>query len=212
MKRVDLLCSMNREMLEVFSEHTVQNLKVMPLFRLALPPLQALLVANVDKEIEKDRRIITHAASLQRLGDEPGPEHVDSLLQQAREIDQAFLRKAAIVPVNIQIQYQDIELYRQRRTEMLLEASYRIFRQWQAMGSLRRVLLQLYDRTQFQQLLQDILQLYAMETHMLSTSVRLPFPLTRLRESITRSITQVMEQEAQLLSSSLAKRMFQRNP
>ena len=210
MNRADILCSMNCAMVEVFSQNTITDLKSHTLFKLALPPLQSLLAINVDKETEKDRRVIVQAAEVYRRGSQPGSKHVNSLLQQAREIDQAFLHEAALFPVNIQIQYQDIERYRQQRIELLLHTSYRIFEQWHGVNSLRRVLQELYSEQAFEQLLHDILRLYAMETRMLSRSVRLPQPLALAREAITQTITRVMAEQADTLSKSLAKRVYHR--
>ena len=65
--------------------------------------------------------VIALAARVYQSGTKPGPDHVVALLQEAREIDKTFLRKATVFPVDIQIQYQDIERYRQQRIELLLQ-------------------------------------------------------------------------------------------
>ena len=68
------------------------------------------------------------------------------LLQEAREIDKAFVRKSAVFPIDIKIRYQDIEHYRQQRFELLLQASYRILAQWQDVRSFRTVVNELYNK------------------------------------------------------------------
>ena len=210
MNKVNVLCAMDRVMMETYSQRTVEGLKGHTLFRLALPPFQSFLNINVGKEIEKDQRVIAVAAKVQQSGITPDPDHVAALLQEAQEIDQSFMRKAAVFPIDIQIQYQDIEHYRQQRIELLLQTSFRILSQWQDVSSFRAVVNELYNEAQFRDLLHDILMLYAMETRMLSRSVRIPRLLTFARDSVTQIITNVMEQEAEALAKSLAHTVYQR--
>jgi len=209
--RVNVLCAMNRVMMETFSQRTVEGLKAYTLFRLALPAFQSFLDINVGKEVEKDRMVITRAALVLQSGIKPGPAHVAALLQEARKIDQTFLRKASAFPIDIQIQYQDIERYRQQRIELLLQTSYRILTQWQDVSSFRAAVNELYSESQFRDLLQDILMLYARETHMLSRSVRIPHLLTLARDAITQAISNVMKQQAEALAKSLAHTVYRRS-
>lgn len=208
MNRVKLLCAMDRVMMEAFSQRTVESLKTYGLFRLALPAFQSFLDINLDKEVDKDRIIIAQAAGAQQSGASPSPDHVNTLLQQAREIDQVFIRKATVFPVNIKIRYQDIEYFRQQRIELLLQESYRILVQWQDVRSFRAVVNELYSEAQFHELLHNILGLYAMETRMLSNSVRLPRLLMPARGNVTQTITSVMEQVAEALAGSLTRRVY----
>ena len=210
MNKVNVLCAMNRAMMEAFSQRTVEGLKDHTLFRLALPPFQSFLDINVRKEVEKDRLVIVQAAMLQQSGTEPGPDHVAALLHEARQIDETFVRKAAVFPIDIHIQYQDIEHYRKQRIELLLRTSYRIFTQWQEVSSFRAAVNEIYNEVQFQNLLHDILRLYAMETRMLSRSVRIPRLLSLARDAVTQTITNVMEQEAKALAKSLAHTVYRR--
>lgn len=197
-------------MMEAFSQATVENLKGHTLFRLALPPFQSFLDINVRKEVDKDQQVITQAASLQQAATEPEPSHVTALLQTARQIDQDFLHKASVFPIDIQIEYQDIERYRQQRIELLLQTSYRILSQWQDKPSFRIAVKSLYDEKQFQNVIHEILRLYAMETHMLSRSVRIPHLLSLARDAVTQTIINIMVQEAEVLAKALAYRVYRR--
>jgi len=210
MNRVKVLCAMDRVMMEAFSRRTVAGLKGHTLFRLTLPAFQSFLDINVAKEVKKDRMVIARAATVQQSAIEPGPAHVAALLREAREIDQTFLRKATVFPIDIQIHYQDIEHYRQQRIELLLQASYRILTQWQGQHSFRAAVNALYNEAQFRDLLHDILRLYAMETRMLSRSVRIPHLLNLARDAATRTISKVMEQQAQALANSLTHTVYRR--
>lgn len=211
MDKVNALCNMDRVMLQAFSQRTIEGLKGYALFRLALPPFQSFLDINVGKEIEKDRGVITQAAIMQQSGTEPGPELITKLLLQAREIDQSFIRNAAMFPIDIKIQYQDIEYYRQQRIELLLHTTYRILNKWQDVSPFRAAMNELYNEVQFRDLLHSILKLYAMETRMLSRSVRIPHLFALLREGVTQTITKVMEQEAEGLARLLARMVYRRN-
>lgn len=211
MNRVKVLCAMNHFMLQAFSQQTVEGLKSHTLFRLALPPFQSFLDINLGKEVEKDRTVISCAFELHESTIQPGPDHVAALLQEARKIDQTFLRKATVFPIDINIQYQDIEQYRKQRIDLLLQSSYRIFNQWHDVGSFRAAVKALYNEQQFQDLLHNLLGLYATETHMLSRSIRLPGLLSLVRDSVTQTITNVMQQEAKTLAKSLAHTLYQRN-
>lgn len=211
MNKVNLICTMDRAVMESFSQRTVEGLKGYTLFRLALPPFQSFLDINVSKEVEKDRMVIVQAANMLQSGTKPDSDHVAALLQRAREIDQAFVRKATMFPIDIQIQYQDMEHYRRQRIELLLQTSYHIFSQWQGASSFRAAVNELYNEAQFRDLLHNMLRLYAMETRMLSRSVRIPHLLSLARNAVTQTITNVMEQEAEALAKSLAHTVYRRS-
>lgn len=211
MNRANLLCAMNRVMMEAFSQRTVEGLKGHTLFRLALPPFQSFLDINVAKEVEKDRRVIVQAARLHQSGAMPEPDHVATLLHEAREIDKTFVRKAAVFPIEIQIQYQDIEHYRKQRIELLLQSSYRILARWHVVRSFRATVNELYSEAQFRELLHGLLRLYAMETRMLSRSVHIPRLLSLARDTVMQTITKVMQQEAEALAKSLAQTVHRRS-
>ncbi|MEW7986386.1 MAG: hypothetical protein AB2805_04295 [Candidatus Thiodiazotropha sp.] len=197
-------------MMETFSQRTAEGLRNYRLFRLALPPFPSFLDINVEKEVEKDRMVIFGAAEAHSSGTELDPNQVSALLQRAREIDQTFVRKAAVFPIDIRIQYQDIEHYRQQRFELLSETSYRIFDHWQDVPSFRTVAKELFSESQFSGLLHRLLSLYSIETHMLSRSIRLPNLLTMARDSVTQTISNVMENEAYTLSKSLAHTVYRK--
>lgn len=154
--------------------------------------------------------VIFGAAEAHSSGTELDPNQVSALLQRAREIDQTFVRKAAVFPIDIRIQYQDIEHYRQQRFELLSETSYRIFDHWQDVPSFRTVAKELFSESQFSGLLHRLLSLYSIETHMLSRSIRLPNLLTMARDSVTQTISNVMENEAYTLSKSLAHTVYRK--
>lgn len=211
MDRAGLICAMDRYMLEEFSRRTLQGLRKHTLFRLMLGPLRDFLEGSVNKEIEKDRQVILHAASLVQADKFPTGQDTQYLLNLARNIDHAFLQQMVLLPIELDIQYREIEPIRQQRIQCLLNESHQLLRQWQMTTSLRNALAMLYDTPQFTKLLYDILHLYSLETKMLSHAVRLPGLITIVRESMTQSVYIVMESVARILAVELAARLFRRS-
>jgi hypothetical protein len=208
MDKANLLCAMDRYMLEEFSRRTTQGLKQHTLFRLMLGPLRSFLEVNVQKEVEKDRHVILHAASLVQAEKFPTQQDTQHLLNLARDVDRAFLQQTEGLPLEITIDYRDIDPLRQQRIQILLTESHQLFRQWQSMTRLRNALAMLYDAPQFAKLLFDILHLYSLETKLLSHAVRLPGIIAFARESLTQTLYIVMESVARQLSQELAGRVF----
>jgi hypothetical protein len=201
---------MDKHMLEAFSRRTAEGLKQHTLFRMMLGPLQSFLEVNVSKEVEKDRQVILLAASLVEDGRFPTRLDVQRLLAMARDIDRAFLQQAAIFPVDLIIDYQDIEPVRQQRIQNLLNECHQLLRQWRTMTCMRDAMAALYDADQFEKLLFDFLNLYSLETKMLSHSVRMPAVLSFARESVTQTVYVVMESVARQLANELASRLYRR--
>jgi len=208
--RVRLLCALNAHMMGAFSQRTADGLKDYTLFRLLLPAFQSFLDINVRKEVEKDRRVIASAAAARKAGRAPDRTDTERLLKEARAIDAAFLRQAALFPIAIDIPYRDIEPTRQRRIELLLEAAWRLFGQWEQTPRFRAAVAGLYAPEQFRALLHEILHLYGRETQMLSHSVHLPYVLTLARDSLTQAVYTVMESAAEELARTLTAKVYRR--
>lgn len=196
--------------MQEFSARTIRRLEDHSLFKLLLPVFRSFLEINVRKEIDKDRLAIMRAAATLRAGGVPGPADVEALLQQAREIDQRFLRDAAVFPVNIRIEYRDIEQFRRRRIEMLFAAAHALFARWEATPRFRAAVTALYTRGEFEALLREIMQLYGAETRALSRSVRIPSIFNLARDSISDTVYSVMTGVAADLAGELSRQVYRR--
>jgi hypothetical protein len=201
---------MDGRMMQEFSARTIRRLEDHSLFKLLLPVFRSFLEINVRKEIEKDRLAIMRAAETQRAGGTPGPADVEALLQQAREIDQRFLREAAVFPVNIRIEYRDIESFRRRRVEMLLAATHALFTRWEVTPRFRAAVAARYTRAEFEAQLREIMQLYGAETRALSRSVRIPSIFNIARDSISDTVYSVMASVAADLAGELTRKVYRR--
>jgi hypothetical protein len=206
--KVRLLSAMSGAMMQEFSARTAARLADYTLFKLLLPVFRAFLDINVRKEIEKDRLVIACAA--QRAGSAPTEADIQRLLQQARAIDQKFLQQAAVFPVSIHIEYRDIEQIRRRRIERLLEAAGGLFAQWAQTPRFRAAVAQLYSRAEFESLLREILELYSVETKMLSRSVNIPQIFHIARDSLSDTVHTVMVSVAQGLAGELTRKVYRR--
>jgi hypothetical protein len=78
--------------------------------------------------------------------------------------------------------------------------------------SLRAALQESYSRAELEQLLWDLLRLYAMETRVLSRSVQLPALLVPLRERIAQSLYEIMSDIARRLAGEVTLAVFRKNP
>jgi hypothetical protein len=201
---------MDAAMMREFSARTVRRLESHTLFGLLLPVFRSFLEINVRKEIEKDRLAILRAAAAQRAGGAPAPADVEALLQQAREVDQRFLREAAVFPVNIRIEYRDLDPFRRRRIQMLLEAAHALFTRWDTAPRFRAAVAAQYARAEFEALLREIMQLYGAETRALSRSVRIPSLFNIARDSISDTVYSVMTGVAADLAGELSRQVYRR--
>ena len=197
-------------MMQEFSTRTAARLGDYTLFRLLLPAFRAFLDINVRKEIEKDRLVIVRAAAAQRAGSAPQEADIQRLLQQAREIDRQFLQQAAVFPVSIHIEYRDIEQFRRRRIERLLELAGRLLAQWEVTPRFRAAVAGLYAPDEFRALLREILELYSAETKMLSRSVHIPQIFNFARDSLSETVHTVMVSVAQGLAGELTHKVYRR--
>ena len=210
MDKVRVLCAMSGAMMQEFSTRTAARLGDYTLFRLLLPAFRAFLDINVRKEIEKDHLVILHAAAAQRAGSAPQEADIQRLLQQAREIDRQFLQQATVFPVSIHIEYRDIEQFRRRRIERLLELAGRLLAQWEATPRFRAAVASLYAPDEFQARLREILELYSAETKMLSRSVHIPQIFNFARDSLSETVHTVMVSVAQGLAGELTHKVYRR--
>ena len=210
MDKVRVLCAMSGAMMQEFSTRTAARLGDYTLFRLLLPAFRAFLDINVRKEIEKDRLVILHAAAAQRAGSAPQEADIQRLLQQAREIDRQFLQQATVFPVSIHIEYRDIEQFRRRRIERLLELAGRLLAQWEVTPRFRAAAASLYAPDEFQARLREILELYSAETKMLSRSVHIPQIFNFARDSLSETVHTVMVSVAQGLAGEFTHKVYRR--
>ncbi len=186
------LAAWNRKILENYSRRTVTALRqVLPL-RLALPRLEPFLAENLAKEQQKDAQVIQAVAS----GQVSGEELLRQLLAAHRQIDRSFLARVGDFPVGIVIRYEEIEPVRRRRIALLVATAERVLGEWRVARRARLALRNAYPRDELERLVHELMRLYALETQLLSRSLRLPGLLVPLREKLAQSLYSVMNEVA----------------
>lgn len=210
MDRPGALAALNRRILEEYSRRTSDTLRQALPLRLALPHLELALARNVAKEVRKDALVIHHAGKTVAAGSSPERAALHSLLEETKEIDRAFLAQVGRLPIKIVIPYDEIAPVRIERIERLHRAACRILDVWPAKHGVRAAVQAGYPRAELDQLLLDLLRLYALETQALSRSVRLPALLIPVREYIAQSLYDIMNETAQRLAGELADTVYRR--
>jgi hypothetical protein len=157
-----------------------------------LGPLEALLAANVDKEVQKDALVIRASS----------PD-VELLLQKARDIDRDFVARLERFPlVRLRIRYEDVEPIRRRRMQHLLAAAAALGgAPWRGIRPAARAS---YSRAGFEALLREHLRLYAAEVHALGRSVRPALLVAPLREGLAA----LMQARADALAREVAELLY----
>jgi hypothetical protein len=208
MTPVDVLVAFHRRVLETYSRRTTTALRAALPLRIALPRVESFLALNVAKEVQKDTLVIRRAAEALRHGIAPGSATLRQLFHATQEIDRAFLGKVGGLPIGIVIRYEEIEPIRLRRIERLLGAAYTILERWPLERGGRAALRASCSRGELEQLVHDLLRLYALETQALSRSLRLPALLVPLREGIARSLYQVMNDVASRMAREVTATVY----
>lgn len=212
MDRADALAACNRSLLRAFSRQTTERLNDRLPVRMALSWLEHFLAQNVAKEVRKDSLVIRRAGAALASAGQPGAEAVRELLAATHEIDKAFLRNVAGIPVGIVIRHDEIEPIRRQRIERLLQVAYHVLQSGQTAPNLRSALQGAYPRAELERLIQDLMRLYAQETRALSRSLHMPMLLAPLRDRLTRTLYEVMTEAAVALARQAAAAVYRRTP
>lgn len=208
MKHVNAMAALNRKILQVYSRRTTDVLKTVVPLRMALPRLENFLVDNVAKEVQKDALVMHHVAESVARGEQPGPDTTDRLFSATTDIDRAFLSRSGELPVGIVIRYEEIAPLRKQRIAKLLAAAYRILDAGRRVHGHRSAIRSAYSSVEFERLLQDLMRLYALETRVLSRSLRLPALLGPLRDLLAKSLFDAMNDTATGLAQELANCVY----
>ena len=199
-----ILDSWNRKILENYSRHTVSVLRgVMPL-RLALPRIESFLAENVSKEVRKGTLVLQAVTAALETRRPIGNQTVEQLLVAHREVDRSFLNRIDNFPIGIVMRYDQIEPVRKQRIALLATTAECIVTGWRRKWRVRAILRSTYDRPELERLVHELMRLYALETQMLSRSLRLPALLVPLREMLAQRIYSVMNEVAQQVARETA--------
>lgn len=191
-----VLTTWNNHLLETYSRRTSEALRQLLPLRLVLPRLEAFLAENVAKEQRKDAQVILRVAAATPAGGGCAEEMLGQMLAAHRQIDRTFIDRIGDFPVGIVIRYEEIEPVRRRRIALLAATVDRLLGAWADGRRLRTVLRELYARPELERTVHELMRYYALETQLLSRSLRLPALLVPLREKLAQSLYSVMNEVA----------------
>jgi hypothetical protein len=204
MNKVDILCGMDRDMMNEFSRQSVERLRSGLRFRLIMPLFSDLMDANVEKEVEKDVLIIKSAARAFSDGVDGESMNIAELFNETTEVDKRFMEKLLRLPP-LSICYGCIEDIRKKRIKLLVSTVYDILSQWLDSIPFRSAVKRAYSQQEFEVRLNKMLHLYTLETRELSNSFKLPLA----KELFTNTVFNTMEGVADSLAAAFGRKIYE---
>jgi hypothetical protein len=204
MNKVDILCGMDRDMMNEFSRQSVERLRSGLRFRLIMPLFSDLMDANVEKEVEKDVLIIKSAARAFSYGVDGESMNIAELFNETTEVDKRFMEKLLRLPP-LSICYGCIEDIRKKRIKLLVSTVYDILSQWLDSIPFRSAVKRAYSQQEFEVRLNKMLHLYTLETRELSNSFKLPLA----KELFTNTVFNTMEGVADSLAAAFGRKIYE---
>ena len=206
MDRTGILCDKDRDMMYEFSERSIDRIHGSPLLSLALSFFSTYQNANVRKEVEKDRLIITEAAHAFETGQAFCDLDLEDIFEKTKKVDKAFLDSLMVPPFSISVRYSDIADVRIQRIWRLSRAVYALLGNWPDSASFTDCVRTTYTEKEFKALLLEVLHLYTLETRMLGDAIRSPFHKTI--SGYSEALFQAMENTVEELSQTYALKIF----
>lgn len=206
MDRVRILADKNSAMMHEFSRRSLAEIHVGSFLSLALPVFSRYLEANVGKEVEKDRLIIGEAAQAFHAGRPACDLDLEDIFEKTKTIDKKFLESLSIPSFSISIRYSDFADIRIQRIWRIARTVYELLDNWSESALFNDAVRTAYHESEFRHILDEILQLYSLETRMLGDAIRSPFHKSIL--AYLTSLFDAMETVREGLAAAYAKNIF----
>jgi len=195
-RKVDVLCDKDREMMLEFSRLCVKRLNNHLPIKLFLSLFQQFFDANVLKEIEKNRSIILHAASGFERGKDRAEMDVNELFELTKKVDTEFVRKTSNPLFSLEVRYDDFAEIRKKRIASLATMVFDLFCNWHTVAHFHHVVKSTYTEERYKEMLSEVLHLYNVETKMLSKSITFHGPAGRVKDLFAEKLFTTMEKTA----------------
>lgn len=208
MDKVNLICRKNTTMMHEFSKRCIFSLKTHFMFKMFFSLIQDFLEENVLKEIEKDELIIKHTAAVFDDGNDVDKVDVDGIFQKTRDIDRNFINKVSLLPLLIDIRYDDIKDIRKKRIKIMSRTVFDLLSHWKDSTPFVNIIRGAYTEEHFKEIITEILRLYSLETKILSKSVKLIPPVNIAKKFFTTTISNTMEEIIEGLAYDFTKKVF----
>lgn len=208
MKKVEILCERDREMMLEFSGLCVKRLNAHLPLRLFLSLFQHFLDANVLKEIEKDRLIIEHAAAGFEKGQASADMDVEGVFELTKEVDRDFLTKLATPVLSMEVRYEDFAEIRKKRIASLGGMVFDLSCNWHTSLFFSDIVKNTFAEDSYTELLREVLHLYNVETRLLSNSITFHGPAGRVKELFADKLFHTMEKTAGDIAVSYTRKIY----
>ncbi len=208
MDNVDVLCDKDKRLMEDFSRRCVRKLKEHTMFRIFSGFCSGYMDENVRKEIAKDRFIIENAARHFISGSKLEEVDTHTAFEKTKEIDNAFLRKLAALPLFIHISYQHIEDIRMERIRLISQVVYELLKNWNDAETFDETVRNTYTKADFKDIISLMLHLYNRETKMLASFLSIRGPVANLGNVFTETLFTAMEQVKNHMADEITKSIF----
>jgi hypothetical protein len=208
MRRGEVLCDRDREMMLEFSGLCVSRLNNHLPLRLFLSILQPFLDANVLKEIEKDRLIIEYAAAGFERGKDRADMDVNELFEITKKVDKEFLEKLSTPIFSMEVRYDDFAEIRKRRIVSLVNMAFDLLSNWHAALPFSDIVKNTFAEESYQELLSEVLHLYNVETRLLSNSITFHGPAGKVKDIFAKKLFDTMEKTAGDIALAYTRRIY----
>jgi hypothetical protein len=170
--------------------------------------IQDFLEENVLKEIEKDELIIKDTATVFDDGNDVDKVDVDGIFEKTKDIDKEFVNKVSILPLLIDIRYDDIKDIRKKRIQIMSQTVFDLLSHWEDSTPFVSIIRGAYTEEHFKEIISEILRLYSLETRTLSNSVKLLPPANVAKYFFTTTIFNTMEEIIEGLAYDFTEKVF----
>jgi len=207
MNELDVLDEKNREMVHEFSSRCIGRIEGHVPLKAFLAPFHRFLEVNVEKEADKDRLIIECAVAAHHDGTDLRAVSREELFEKTKHVDAAFLKKVSL-PLLPDVRYQDIVDIRNKRIDVLFGTVCDLMKNWKEHHSFSETVRKTYSPEQFRKIIIDILQLYRLETMVVSASIKLPFPARKAKDLIEPRLNAIMALVAEEIAGEYTGKIF----
>lgn len=208
MKKVDVLCNNDSELMSEFSRLCLKRLDSYLPLKLFLSLFQSFYDENVRKELKKNRLIILHATQAFDSGRSRGEIDVTELFELTKTVDHEFVKKVSNPFFSLTIKYDDFADVRKKRISASVNMVFELLDNWQDdlpyAGNVRST----YEEGAYRGVLGEMLHLYNLETRMLSSSITLHGPAARAKDIFAEKLFTIMEKTAKDIASVYTLKVY----
>ena len=195
-------------MMHEFSKRCIASLNTHFMFKMFHSLIQDFLGQNVLKEIEKDELIIKETATVFDDGNDVDKVDVDGIFEKTKAIDKDFFKQVSILPLFIDIKYDEIKDIRKKRIQVMSRTVFDLLNHWKGTTPFVDTVRNTYTEQHFKEIIGEILHLYSLETKILSNSVKLLPPVNVAKYFFTSTIFNSMEEVIEDLAYDFTKKVY----